>query len=328
MAEILQQFSNLELSKFEIVLQAQTGAILPALIGSTLRGAFGHALKAISCSVQHQDCDKCFLSEVCLYPAIFEPTSNSKSKDIPRPFVFEPPIPPFSREISRDRKLEIYVAENGKISFGLTLVGEAAEKIPYFIYAFELMANHGLGASRQPFRVSEVFQIDELEQKNLIYEPTMTKIQSIQINTLRDFVGVRLRQVKPNNRLSINLLTPLRFRHKSKLIKNITFDEFLKRCSLRLKLLSDNYGIPFKYDYLTLIEKAKSAKKISDDLWNHNLVRCSTRQKKNLPLDGMLGKIEYAVENTELFLPYLLAGECLNVGSACGLGLGKFKVKN
>jgi hypothetical protein len=54
---ILDQFSKLKNFRFEIVLQSHGEAVLPALIGSTLRGAFGHALKAISCSVQHQDCE-------------------------------------------------------------------------------------------------------------------------------------------------------------------------------------------------------------------------------------------------------------------------------
>ena len=88
MNEILEQFHSLKVSRFEIVLQSSGKAILPALIGSTLRGAFGHALKAVSCSVEHQNCEKCFLSEACLYPTIFEPTSNSKIKDLDSVLLF------------------------------------------------------------------------------------------------------------------------------------------------------------------------------------------------------------------------------------------------
>ena len=163
---IFDQLSHLQVSRFEVVLQSSGEAILPALIGSTLRGAFGHALKAISCSVEHRDCEKCFLSEACLYPTVFEPTSNSKIKDIPRPFVFQPPIPPLTREISENQTLKLRVAEKGKISFGLILIGENVSKLPYFIYAFELMARHGLGATRQSFSISEVFYIDANDCKN------------------------------------------------------------------------------------------------------------------------------------------------------------------
>jgi len=131
MSDILNQLRNLPVSRFEVVLQSNSEAVLPALIGSTLRGAFGHALKAISCSVPHRDCGKCFLSEVCLYTTIFEPTSNSKIRDLPRPFIFEPPIPPLTREISENQTLKLRVVEKGKITFGLTLIGEAAKKLPY-----------------------------------------------------------------------------------------------------------------------------------------------------------------------------------------------------
>jgi hypothetical protein len=53
---ILQQFSNLQVSRFEIVLQSSCKAVLSALRGLTLRGALGHALKAGSCPVDRQKC--------------------------------------------------------------------------------------------------------------------------------------------------------------------------------------------------------------------------------------------------------------------------------
>jgi hypothetical protein len=321
---ILEQFSNLQVSRFEIVLQSSGEAILPALIGSTLRGAFGHALKAISCSVEHQNCEKCFLSEACLYPTIFEPTSNSKIKDFPRPFIFEPPIPPFTREISETQTLKLRVAAKGIISFGLTLIGEAVRKLPYFIYAFELMARHGLGVNRRSFALFEVFHIDAKNCKNSIYTPEINKILPFEETNLANLVEQKLREINPSKNLKIQFQTPLRIRRNKELLEKITFAEFFKQCSLRLKFLAENYGTALVYDYQTLAKEAESVETISSDIWRHGLSRRSNRQEKSFDLDGMLGEIEFRTTDFNASLPYVLACEYLHIGSASGLGLGKF----
>ena len=323
---IIEQLSNLKISRFEIVLQSQAEAILPALIGSTLRGAFGHALKAISCSVEHQDCEKCFLSEACLYPTVFEPTSASKIKDIPRPFIFEPPIPPLTREISENQTLKLRVAAKGKISFGLVLIGENVSKLPYFIYAFELMARHGLGATRQSFSVSEVFYIDANDCKNSIYAPNLPKILPFQATNLAELIELRLSKIKLTKNLKIQFQTPLRIRRNRELLEKITFAEIFKQCSLRLKFLSENYGQRLEYDYQTLMKRAKTVEVVSNKLWKHGLSRRSNRQNRTFDLDGMLGEIEFQSDNFSAFLPFISACEFLNIGSASSLGLGKYKL--
>ncbi len=327
---ILEQFSNLQVSRFEIVLQSQSEAVLPALIGSTLRGAFGHALKAVSCSVEHQNCQKCFLSDACLYTTIFEPTSP-KMKNVPPPFIFEPPIPPLTREISENQTLKLRVSANGKISFGLTLIGEAAKKLPYFIYAFELMARHGLGANRQSFSVHEVFYIGVNHCKTSIYTPHLSKVLPFQETTLAEFVSLRLNQIKPNKSLKIELQTPLRILRKDEfgkkyLVENIEFGNFYFQCSLRTSLLFENYGIPLEYDYQTLNKKAETVKTISKNTWRHDSKRYSNRQGEKLDLDGMLGETEFEPAENKDFLLFIIACELLHSGSASVFGLGKYEI--
>lgn len=324
---ILKQFSNLQVSRFEIVLQSSGEAILPALIGSTLRGAFGHAFKAVSCSVEHQNCEKCLLSDACLYTTIFEPTSQ-KMKDIPRPFIFEPPIPPFTREISESQNLQLRVAPNGKISFGLTLIGECVRKLPYFIYAFELMARHGLGVKRQSFAVSQVFHIDATNSKTSIYTTDLPTVLHYPESVLYEAVSNRLLAIGDAQSLSLHLLTPLRIRRNKVLLEKLTFAEIFKQCSLRLKFLFENYGMPLEYDYQMLVKEAELVEMISKDIWRHGLWRRSNTQDKSIDLDGMLGEMVFRSPNFELFLPFLVACEILHIGSASGLGLGKYAVSS
>lgn len=322
---LLSQFSQLKIARYRIVLQAQTEAILPALIGSALRGAFGHALKAISCCVSHQNCRICFLSDACLYTTVFEPTSKIL-KDIPRPFIFEPPIPPLTKEISENSNLKLRISENGKIPFDFILLGEAIKKLPYFIYAFELLAGHGLGVNRQSFKISEVFSIDPNNALHSIYTSNETKIKDHEIFDLGAYIRKRIDQAEIKNDLKINLLTPLRIRrNRDHLLEKITFTDFFKQCSLRLKFLSENYGKSLEYDYHDLMNKAQAVITVEDKLWRHNFTRRSNRQDKEFDLDGMLGEIRFHADSFANFLPFIIAGELLNIGSASSLGLGKYK---
>ena len=72
---------------------------LPALNKSnTLRGAFGMAFRRLVCIPQCREVRLCPLGQTCPYRIIFEPAPPpgaerlSKNQDIPRPFIFRPPL--------------------------------------------------------------------------------------------------------------------------------------------------------------------------------------------------------------------------------------------
>ena len=72
---------------------------LPAISKSnTLRGAFGMAFRRLVCIPQCREARLCPLGQTCPYRIIFEPAPPpgaerlSKNQDIPRPFIFRPPV--------------------------------------------------------------------------------------------------------------------------------------------------------------------------------------------------------------------------------------------
>jgi hypothetical protein len=72
---------------------------LPAIGKSnTLRGAFGMAFRRLVCIPQCREARLCPLGQTCPYRIIFEPSPPpgadrlSKNQDIPRPFIFRPPL--------------------------------------------------------------------------------------------------------------------------------------------------------------------------------------------------------------------------------------------
>jgi len=92
-----QDFSPLALSRYELSLQARQSASLPAFLGSTLRGAFGHALKEAVCTMSHRDCRNCLVSDRCIYPYLFETPAPADlpqlrgQQQAPHPFILAPP---------------------------------------------------------------------------------------------------------------------------------------------------------------------------------------------------------------------------------------------
>lgn len=144
--------SRFRLAVLELHLEARDTIILPTFKGSTLRGAFGHAFRRITCvgrTRDAKDCGDCSLIQVCPYHYVFEsspmrgdsgelegPLSNYD--DVPRPFVIEPPT---------DTR-EVY--EPGEsIVFRIILIGNGIEFFPYFIVAFRELGEEGIGRDRR-----------------------------------------------------------------------------------------------------------------------------------------------------------------------------------
>jgi len=182
-----QHLDTLKMARYEFLLRACGEALLPPFLGSTLRGSFGHALKAVACSMPHGDCGNCFLVERCLYPKLFETSARKnsgllgKGDDAPRPFIFSPPQPRSDSGFLRARddllRCRVKVEGGQQLVFGLTLLGHACIDLPYVIYAISLMAQHGFGADRSSFALEAVAAIDADGNRELIYTPAMTRIQ-------------------------------------------------------------------------------------------------------------------------------------------------------
>jgi hypothetical protein len=72
-----EHLDSLLFARYEFQLRAEVETALPPFLGSALRGAWGHALKAVACSMPHGDCGRCLLVERCLYPRLFETSARS-----------------------------------------------------------------------------------------------------------------------------------------------------------------------------------------------------------------------------------------------------------
>jgi hypothetical protein len=350
----LEHLKALSLAQYEFRLAALTAGELPPFLGSTFRGSFGYALKAVACSMPHGDCARCLLAERCLYTRLFEPRFNQpngllkQQQNAPRPFIFEPPLPGqkystsfVSTEIGctqansgkangHQRLFDepLRFAAGDELRFGLTLIGEAVEELPYIIYAVSLMARHGFGAKRTPFALTEVLAIDDSTTRLKVYTPAMARIASHDVSrNLSEIVKDRLIQIKLENTLRLLFLTPTRLRLQKNVQGQLLFEQLVKRLSLRLTMLTQTYSATkLGYDYQSLLAQARTATTQTDKLWQQELRRYSNRQEKKIEQDGFMGEAVFTGTAISQLLPLLIAGEFLHVGSGTAFGLGRYHI--
>ena len=168
-------------------MRARNEVVLPTFLGSTLRGAFGHALKESVCVMSHRDCAHCFLGERCVYPRLFEPEAHSgqgllaKRQDAPRPFIFIPPLPSTNSGLMRARddllRWRVRVKAGESVVFGVSLIGDAIHELPYVIHAIRMMARKGFGAERASFRLEKVSAFNCQGERLIVFTNEATRIR-------------------------------------------------------------------------------------------------------------------------------------------------------
>src|SRR5918996_2898044 len=118
--------ATLALARYRVTFEALEPLALPEYLGSTLRGAFGHAFRKLCCPAAPGA--TCPIPAACPYHLVFEtaPPPDSQAlrthEEIPRPFVIAPPHAAAEQYGRGDR-----------VVFDLTLIGRAREFLPHFV---------------------------------------------------------------------------------------------------------------------------------------------------------------------------------------------------
>jgi len=325
-------FAGLPVARLEFVLRAEERAELPNFLGSTLRGAFGYALKRAVCVMERRDCETCPVVDRCLYPYLFEtppppdlPQLRSQQQ-MPHPFIFEPPhtLPDRHRQA---------IKRGEELGFGLILIGKAIEAAPYVIYAIDEMAYGGLGAGRGRFTLTEIHWFTAQDATLPAYSAADHRLVAPPNGTmdLNDYLQKRLTGFHSIPRLRLRFLTPTRIRIQGDVQTAMSFDLLLGNLWRRLLLLQTLHGAqpiePARLDKLwwrfeTGVQCARNELRFWD--WE----RHSNRQQRKVKLGGFIGEVEYEGEKLAEYLPLILAGELLHVGGGTGFGLGRYQIIN
>ncbi len=325
---LVDQLNRLAIARYGLRLRAQAEASLPPFLGSTLRGAFGHALKNAVCVMSHRDCERCLVADRCFYPYLFETPVPPDLPELrgqqqaPHPFILAPPIP---KSLTQRQK----VAAGEEITFGLTLMGRAVEMLPYVIYAVSEMARGGLGVDRARFELSEVAEIESDGSATTIYSGQSQRITVCNTagQNLGQLVRTRLDQLPPQDRLRLRFITPTRIRVAGDLQVGLSFELLVRNLLRRVSMLAAVHGEQaLELDYRAIVGRAAEVRTSATALRWWDWERYSNRQQTKMKLGGFVGEIEYAGEMVNEFLPLIAAGEILHVGNGTSFGLGRYRI--
>jgi hypothetical protein len=267
----------------------------------------------VACPFGREDCIGCSIGRQCAYAYLFEtPVFTDaeimrKYREAPHPFIFEPPPAKAS------------VTQGEETYLGLVLVGRAVELIPYIYLALEALGRTGLGRDRVPFRLERIAVAEgpivwEWDRGRRFYPPDLCWLSLLP--------GESRRSV-----FTIDLVSPTRIVVQGQLSRRPEFLDIVKTLARRVFLLRyfhcGGCTEPLAQQFLQSAQQARTIK--ASYRWE-DWERFSGRQKRRVPIGGVVGRI--VVEGDFGVLePLLRAGEFVHVGKNTTFGLGRFTVQ-
>jgi len=301
---------------------------LDAYSGAALRGSFFNAIWERFCTNKSAPaCAACPLHDVCPVSALVAPLreDDSGGQDIPRPYVIVPPL----------QGAKCYQPEE-QFSFGMTLIGDIIQLLPYIMLSLSQLEAEGLG-----HRLKENagrrgrFQIERVE----VYHPWSEQRQTIyeggkpQVST--PVVSVHVRECLPRaeqldqEQVTLEFITPLRLVDRSHLVQQASFRPLLQRLLERYLALERHYGnadLTFtREDKDVLLQQAEGIVCSQDRTHWLDLKSYSNRQKRSTPIGGLQGEATFRGDLASL-LPLLTVGELIHVGKDTVKGNGWYHI--
>jgi hypothetical protein len=305
----------------EVTVRFLEKAIVPPYEGSMIRGAFGRAFKESCCPFPHKNGAGCPLGESCPYGYVFETSPPeharefAKNRELPRPYVFEPP-----------ERTKMEYAAGEKMRFGFTVVGRAAEYMPYFIYAFSKMGEEGIGRLRARYALERVVAENPLSgAREEVFDGEMVKNRSL--STSWEDAASAARGLD-GGRVRLEFLTPTFVKFRGEVTPEAPlFAALVQNLLIRIPMLSAVHcGEVWQEDFKALVVRAGEVETITDETTWVSFRRYSSFRRKSETLEGVVGRVEYAGP-VEEFLPLLNIGQLTHAGKRAVFGLGRYRLR-
>jgi hypothetical protein len=311
-------FDDFYLHRYRFSIRLLDRATLPPYKGFALRGALGHALKRLACTIPGESCNRCPFALQCAYAYLFETTPAQSVPDwikfssYPRPYLLVPPLSPETSHARGDR-----------LQFDILLIGRAASFLPHVVLAFADAGDRGLGSGRARFVVDRVDAFDASGRSEPVFRDGVIEGGGTSITLAQ----LSQAAIPPAGEVSLRFVTPLRLEIGGKLCRQEPSFAALADALLRRVGLLYHFHCRGEATGEQLTEPDISRVRQQDaDLWWHEMERLSTRQQSKVPQGGLLGRITYKGMPSAL-LPLLRLGELIHIGKSTTHGLGKYHLE-
>lgn len=290
---------------------------LPAFAGNSWRGALGHSLRALACLTGAAACTGCTRKAGCAYNYLWEtppPADATRMRlypQAPHPFILRELTPAAGAAASGTRLM-------------LTLVGRADGLLPLVVQALALAARGAHGIAGRQLRLREVLQ-----------ENTLGALDWQRIDGLGGVLSPRATAAAycpaaPSQPVRLMLQTPLRIKKEGRAVAphQLAFADFFGALLRRISMLcAFHTEAPLEAAFAELMLAARAVLIRSELAWERQQ-RFSNRQKRAMPMDGVIGWIELDPAHTAAFWPYLWLGQFVHAGSAATMGLGCYSIED
>lgn len=327
---------SLVLSHLRLQLVPEEPLQLPACNkGNAIRGGFGNAFRKLVCVDMRWECAQCSLRFSCPYTKVFNPfippdaSQFSGNQNIPRPFVFKPPLSTQGR-----------YQRGEPLVFDLILVGQAVQYLPYFIVAFRELGASGFGLNRARVQLARVDAVGRDGTASEVYDGTANVVRPADSITLEVLSAPHLlaggdSAVGDNGKqLTLEFLTPTTLKTGSTVgraaetVHRPAFHHVFKRLRDRINALATFYGSgPLPADFKNLGRAAEQVETVADQTRWLERSRVSRRRGVEHDLSGFVGAITFRGD-IDPFLPWLRAGEYVHVGKNAVFGNGWFVIRD
>lgn len=302
----------LPIVRLHFTVRAEAALQLPPYAGSMLRGAWGHALLALS-PLPHTDGQPCALHATCPYCQLFAAPplpahSLQKFSHMPQPYVIEPPAGGAQR-----------LRAGQGFGFDLVLIGQALAMLPTVLQTWERALRTGLGPEKTPCTLAEIHQ--QIGPQRF----TIKREQLSKLNLLLPAAPALGPQA------ALHFHTPLRLQVQGKPVRQaarLTARDLLVALARRHQLLCDVHlgtAAP-QHDFAQLAAKAAAIDLHADPAMHwFDWGRYSQRQQQEMKFGGLLGCVTLHGDLAP-FAELLHLGQWLHVGKSASFGLGGYRL--
>jgi len=327
---------------------------MPEHSGSMLRGAFGVALRSLTCITDLPECKQCPLKQHCKFPRIFEsPALQSSSVQAVNPYVIHPPVRRYIQSINHKTSISAKSSntyKNGDIwHFGMTLMGAAIDESDLIIKAWQLALQTGLGA-HAPYQRATLLKVtadDDTLYSAPNYLAQANIKGAIHKNDPQTLTGLSNNQATPSAmlqqliasddpvHLTLRFLTPFRYQQNNRIVSqpnHLDSTTFLASLYNRIRLCQDNHSPSqiwdIGYDSYHDFKNDIAILDVDTDIAANHVARRSNRQQRRMELYGLQGDIHLSGNSQTIsrLLPALLLGEQLHIGKNTTMGLGQYRL--
>ncbi|KAB2952702.1 CRISPR system precrRNA processing endoribonuclease RAMP protein Cas6 [Heliorestis acidaminivorans] len=323
---------DLKLQRFRIVISAgANGLLLPPYPGSTLRGAFGHALREMSCTAgKGQDCNGCFYQMICPVTMLFNPVVPeeqeglfAKGQEIPTPFVLRP---------LTDGRTMYQPGETFEVE--ITIFGKSIPFAPYLLSALSRALEKGIGKGLKSSSIISAYLFNPFtNDRHAIFEKGQWNLTN-KVNLSAYDVDARVNKLlyssvnKGSQTYKVTFNSPLRLKADKHFQNKLTAPLLIRGLMRRLSVITAYYGEQqWSIDFYKYIELANSLQVREEKYEWVDWERYSSRQNSKMKLGGIMGSLVLEGEALKELLPLLIWGQLIHLGKAASFGLGALEIE-